>query len=311
MPRSDPSRYRARVTRPADFDPFWERLLETAAGIPLCPQVEHVPMRTTEDVDVFAAHFDSLDDVRIFGWYSVPRDRPGPFPALLYVPGYISDPPLQKAWSKRGYAVLSVAPRGKIGSNAQYNPGYPGLLTHNLADRNTYAYRGFYVDAVRGVDFLLSRAEVNPGAVGVFGSSQGGGLAIVVAALHTQIAAVSAGVPFLCGILESSELTSTYPYYEIRDYLRMHPEQRDAVAETLSYFDGMNFAPRITCPIIVNLGLHDNICPPETGYAVFDALGSSDKRLYPYEKFGHDGGRVQHDPVIEAFFEKHLHGQTT
>ena len=65
------------------------------------------------------------------------------------------------------------------------------------------------------------------------------------------------------------------------------------------------------CPIIVNLGLHDNICPPETGYAVFDALGSSDKRLYPYDQFGHDGGRVQHDPVIEAFFEKHLHGQTT
>jgi cephalosporin-C deacetylase len=306
MPRIDPSRYRAKVKRPDDFDAFWDRLLKTVAEVPLRPQVEHVPLRSTEHVDVFAAHFDSLDDVRIFGWYSVPRDRPGPFPALLYVPGYISDPPLQKAWSKLGYAVLSVAPRGKIGSYDRFNPGYPGLLTHNIVDRHTYGYRGFYVDAFRGVDFLLSRAEVNREAVGVFGSSQGGGLAIVVAALHRQVAAASAGVPYLCGILEASELTSTYPYYEIRDYLHQYPDQRHAVEETLAYYDGINFAPRITCPMIVNLGLQDNVCPPETGFAVFEKIGSRDKTLHPYDQCGHDGGRIKHDPLIESFFAKQL-----
>lgn len=306
MPRPDPSCYRAQVKRPDDFDEFWDRLLETAAAIPLRSHVEHLPLRSTDEVDVFAAHFDSLDDIRIFGWYSVPRDRPSPLPALLYVPGYISDPPLQKAWSTRGYAVLSVAPRGKIGAYDRFNPGYPGLLTHNIVDRNTYGYRGFYIDAARGVDFLLSRPEVDRSKIGVFGSSQGGGLAIVVAALRREIAAASAGVPYLCGMLEASELTSTYPYYEIRDYLRLYPERRDAVAETLAYFDGINFAPRITCPTIVNLGLQDNVCPPETGFAVFEAIGARDKKLYPYDKCGHDGGRIEHDPLIAKFFEKHL-----
>ena len=71
--------------------------------------------------------------------------------ALLIVPGYISEPTLPKSWAKLGYAAVGVAPRGKLRSNAQYNPGYPGLLVDNIIDRNTYSYRGFYIDASRAV----------------------------------------------------------------------------------------------------------------------------------------------------------------
>ena len=135
------------------------------------------------------------------------------------------------------------APRGKIRSNQQFNPGYPGLLTHNIVDRNTYTYRGFYIDAARTVDFLLSRDEVDGERIGVSGSSQGGGLAISTAALRPEIRAAAAGCPYLCGYMDSIELTHTYPYQEIRDYLRLYPERREAVRDTLAYFDGINFGP--------------------------------------------------------------------
>lgn len=306
MSQTNLSDYRCDIRRPEDFDAFWDDLLAEAAAVSLRPEIEPVPLRSTEKVEVFAVHYDSIDGVRVFGWYCLPRGRRGPLPALLSVPGYIADPPLPKGWAARGYAVLSVAPRGKLGSNRQFNPGYPGLLTHNVVDRNTYGYRGFYIDAVRGIDFLLAQPDVDGSAVGVFGSSQGGALSIVAAALRKEIKAASVGAPYLCGILDAVELTSSYPYHEIRDYLRLYPERREAVAETLAYFDGLNFAPRIGCPLLMNIGLQDNVCPPETGFDLFRAIASEQKKLCTYDRAGHDGGKRLHEPLIADFFEEHL-----
>ena len=53
-----------------------------------------------------------------------------------------------------------------------------------------------------------------------------------------------------------------------------------------------NLAPRVACPIIVNIGQQDSTCPPETGYALFRAIGSEDKRLYDYDGHGHDANNA-------------------
>ena len=188
----------------------------------------------------------------------------------------------------------------------QFNPGYPNLLTHNIVDRHTYSYRGFYVDTWRGIDVLLSRPEVDGARIGVAGSSQGGGLVVTTAAMRPEVRAAAAGVPYLCGFMDAIELTHTYPYEEINDYLRLHPEDRGQVEHTLAYFDGINFADRIACPIIVNIGLQDNVCPPETGYSLFNRIAAADKQLYPYEGLGHDGGRARHGAIIDRFFAQHL-----
>jgi cephalosporin-C deacetylase len=294
------------ASRPADFDDFWEEVLDQAAQIPLNATLERSPLRSTPEVDVYEVFYDSLDGVRIAGWYCLPRRRPEPLPAILQVPGYIGEPALPKSTAKLGYAVFSAAPRGKLRSHHQFNPGYPGLLTHNIVDRNTYGYRGFYIDAVRAFDFLQSRPEVDPARIGVRGSSQGGGLTLVVAGLRPQVRVASAGVPYLCAFMDAIELTHTYPYQEINDYLRRYPQRRAAVAQTLAYFDGVHFGPQVTCPILVNVGLQDNVCPPETGYAAFRTIASPDKTFYPYDGHGHDGGSITHNTIIEAFFKEHL-----
>ena len=308
MDKSAMENYGTSMVRPEEFDVFWDDVLATADRIPLNASMARSPLRSTPDVDVFDVHFDSIDGVRIAGWYCLPASRAGKLPSILRVPGYIGEPQLPKQEAKGGYAVFSVAPRGKLRSNGQFNPGYPGLLTHNIVDRNTYSYRGFYIDAVRAFDFLAGREEVDADRIGVTGSSQGGGLTFVVAALRDPRAG-AAGAPYLCGFMDAIQLTHTYPYQEIRDYLRLYPEREAAVRETLAYFDGIHFGPRISCPIIVNVGLQDNICPPETGYAAFRAIASNDKRMYAYDGHAHDAGAVEHDKVKEAFFAKHLKNQ--
>jgi cephalosporin-C deacetylase len=306
----DPSQHHPTSTvRPADFDAFWAEIMAASDRIPLNPSIQPLASRSTDTVDVFEIGYDSLDNVRIAGWYCAPKSAhlSPPYPGLLIVPGYISEPTLPKAWAQRGYATVGVAPRGKLRSNGQYNPGYPGLLVDNIVDRHTYAYRGFYVDAARAVDFLHSRPEVDRARIGVHGSSQGGALTITTAALRPEsIVCGAAGAPYLCGFMDAAALTHSYPYEEINEYLRRYPDREPAVRETLNYFDGINFAPRIRAPMLVYLGLLDDVCPPETGFAMYDAL-TCPKVLHTYAGCGHEAGAYWETPRIEAFLAEHLH----
>jgi cephalosporin-C deacetylase len=215
----------------------------------------------------------------------------------------ISEPGLPKAYALRGYATFGVAPRGKLRSNGQFNPGYPGLLTYNITDRNTYGYRGFYVDAFRVIDFLLERPEVDSARIGVQGGSQGGALTLLSTSMRPEIAAASCQAPYLAGMIDAIKLTNSYPYEEINEYLHLHPDSYDKVVETLAYYDCHNFVDRIKCPIIVNIGLNDDVCPPETGYAVYEKIGTSNKKLYTYDGHGHDSNAYEHGAIISKFLD--------
>lgn len=307
--RKPPEAYRVTVERPDDFDEFWEGLKQEAGQIPLEPSMDPVQLRSDDETETFEIGYNSLDGVRIAGWYSRPREShiEPPYPGLLLVPGYISEPTLPKSWARLGYAAVGVAPRGKLRSNRQFNPGYPGLLTHNIIDRNTYSYRGFYIDAIRAVDFLLGRPEVDYSRIGVHGSSQGGALTVIVSALRNDaISCGAAGAPYLTGFMDSAKLTHSYPYEEINEYLRLHPDHEDLVTETVSYFDCVNFAPLISCPMLVYIGLEDDVCPPETGYALVRAMRNSDVELHAHEDCAHDAGRHWEMEHVEAFLAEHL-----
>lgn len=301
--------YEVQVERPANFDAFWRELRADLDHTPLNPSAEFDALRSTPEVEVYEIGYDSIDGVRIAGWYCRPAETaiPAPYPALLLVPGYISEPTLPKSWAQLGYAAVGVAPRGKLRSNHQYNPGYPGLLTDNITDRNTYAYRGFYLDAIRAVDFVLSRPEVDSKRVGVHGSSQGGALTVVLAALRNDVIACgAAGAPYLTGFMDAAKLTHSQPYEEINEYLRQHPDHEELVRETVSYFDCVNFAPLITCPMLVYIGLEDDVCPPETGYALVNAMRNCQVDLHAHDNCAHDAGAYWEMADVEQFLARHL-----
>ena len=105
--------------KPAYFDAFWDDVRREAEAIPLAPEIVAEPLRTTNDVSVFRVRFTSLDHIRIAGWYCRPTEFSGTLPALLTVPGYQAETRIPSDWAQRGYAVLNVAVRGKLGSNDQ------------------------------------------------------------------------------------------------------------------------------------------------------------------------------------------------
>ena len=83
MPRLAADQYQTIVRKPGDIDQFWDDVLGETAGIPLEPEVVHDPLRSSEDIDVYEVFFTSLDQVRIAGWYAVPRGRDGRLPGDL------------------------------------------------------------------------------------------------------------------------------------------------------------------------------------------------------------------------------------
>ncbi|WHT21948.1 acetylxylan esterase [Crossiella sp. CA-258035] len=300
----DPANAMITVPTPPDFTEFWARTLDSLPD-PI-PTLAHLPSLSTDTVAVFDLRYTSYQDVEVAAWYAVPRAEGRVFPGLVTIPGYISEPDVPRRWAELGYATISVAPRGKLRSNAVVNPGYPGLLTHHIVDHHTYGYRGFYADVIRALDVLAARPEVDAQRIGVQGSSQGGGLGIISAALRPDLVrCFAAGAPYLCGIWEATKLTHSYPYEEITEYLRAHPGHAEAIQRSVAYYDGMNFAPLVRCPSYVYLGLADDVCPPETGFAVFRALGG-DKVLDTYEGCAHHAGLHWVRAKFEAFLARHL-----
>ena len=78
----------------------------------------------------------------------------------------------------------------------------------------------------------------------------------------------------------------TWPYHQLRNYAQEHPEQRDEMLETLRYFDTLTLADTIECPILVNIGMADTICPYDTIMPVFDRIRAH-KSLLVYPDLPH------------------------
>lgn len=162
-------------------------------------------------------------------------------------------------------------------------------MTDGILDRQHYYYRRVFTDAVRAVEAARSHPAVDAARVAVTGISQGGGITIAVAGLVPDLAAALPDVPFLCHYRRATELVDSYPYKEIADYCHTHRDKVDAVFNTLSYFDGVNFARRAQAKTLFSTALMDQVCPPSTVFAAYNRwAGEKDIRVYPYN--GHEGG---------------------
>ena len=276
------------VPRPADFDEFWDSALAEARHFGLNETISEDHLRSNDRAIVYLVSFTSLERVRVGGWYAVPRGE-GPFPALQLVPGYSLRANLAvRSWAELGVAALWLSIRGHE-SDSQITPGFPGFLCHNITDRHRYIYRGGFCDAVRGIDFLRSRSEVDLSRLAVTGSSQGGALTLVTAALAGDIIAAAPDVPFLTNYRYCVAASTSYPYAEIADLLRLHPDIEDQLWETVAYFDIVNFAPRVTCPVLLAVGMHDDICPTPATLAMAKSIAGP-VELAIYDDAAHEAG---------------------
>src|SRR5688572_17486838 len=192
----DPEQIRPSVEMPADFLEFWQRSIADARNVPLNAAMTRMPERSRDDVDVYHINFQNTRTTsRIYGILSMPKGS-GPFPALLILPGAGVRPYFPSyEWARRGVITLSIGIHGipvdrdSLFYNELRATALQNYNTAQLEDRDRYYYKRVFLGTVRAGDFIFSLPQFDKKTYVVRGGSQGGGLAIVAAALDPRIIA--------------------------------------------------------------------------------------------------------------------------
>jgi cephalosporin-C deacetylase len=300
LPLKELQTYKPERVEPADFDAFWKNTLTEARNFPLNARFKPIDagLKLVETYDVTFAGYGGQP---VKGWLILPREHTKPLPCVVEYIGYgggrgfVFD---WLIWANVGYAHFVMDTRGqgstwKAGDTPDLPDGangfYPGFMTQGILDPKTYYYRRLFTDAVRAVEAARSFSAVDPTKIAAQGGSQGGGITLAVSGLVPDLSVALPDVPFLCHYRRATEITDGYPYYEINQYLHTHRDQIEKVFNTLSYFDGVNFATRANATALFSVGLMDTICPPSTVYAAFNHYhGKKEIRYYTYNN--HEGG---------------------
>jgi cephalosporin-C deacetylase len=318
LPDHELDAYRSNQRDPVDFDAFWQSTLADTRATPVDVTMRPAAPGLTE-IEVYDVSFAGYLGQRVHGWLRLPRSVKGRLPVLVeYVGSGGGRGPAEAnlQYAASGFAHFQMDNRGQ---GSGWSPGItpdegvtgphvPGFLTLGIDSRNDFYYRRLIVDAVRAIDAVLTLERVDVTKIAVMGISQGGGLALAVAALHPAVAALNARVPFLCDFPRATRIADTAPYVEIVRYLSVHREKRATVMDTLSYFDGVNFARRATPPALFSTALLDDVCPPSTVFGAFNEYaGPKSITVWPYN--GHEGG-AEEDATrgldhIRAAFHQH------
>lgn len=279
----------------SDFLSFWasatDQLAQTAPEYSLTELTE----KSGSKRKIYLVEMKSVADgtsgspVVIRGYYAEPIAE-GTHPAIITYQGYDS-----AAYGPDGKATDPYCPDGNSGDWAEfilstrgqsinnrepYTNTYGDWFAFNFGDKESYYYRGAYMDAVRAIDFMASRDKVDASKIFAQGQSQGGALTIAAAALDPQkrLKAIAPSVPFMGDFPDYFKLAAWPRSVAVKEASEKGLSDAQ-MYEFLSYFDTKNLAPYIECPVIQAIGLQDNVCPPHTNMAPYNNLKVDNRRL--------------------------------
>ena len=288
-----PEQLKPYTKNPADFDTFWQKAIEKARKEVKVERLEvsrkKVEEYCTDKTDMYLVKLKTDQHHSIYAYLSMPKQSllpppssllPQKYPVVLCPPGAgvktIKEPMRNLYYAKNGFIRLEMEIHGlnpemtaeqfkEISSAFDYENGY---LCNGLDDKDNYYMKHVYVACVRALDYLCSLPEWDGTNVFVQGGSQGGALSLITAGLDPRVKASVANHPALsdmAGYLAGR--AGGYPHFN-----RQHNMLTPAKVETLAYYDVVNFARRITCPVYLTWGYNDNVCPPTTSYIVWNLI---------------------------------------
>lgn len=263
----------------AAIDDFWARTLERSRREPLHAVCEAVPQ------DYPYAHYRltyrGLGEIPVRAYLTMPVEPRGStrrWPLVLTVPGYSGrGMSAVRGDCLRGCALLEIYPRGMGDSRElwQVPPGSESAwITVGPENPEGFYYQGAYTDMVRALDYALTRPDIDPARIAVFGGSGGGLLALGMASIDARVNCVVANLPYLCDFAHNPAMASNR---EFTDPVFLH---------TWQYFEPVNLVSRLNAPTLLTSGGLDTTCPPVSIRAVYDQLPGI-KALYHLPHLAH------------------------
>jgi cephalosporin-C deacetylase len=253
---------------------------------------------------------DPAGTSRFYGILAEPKGA-GPFPAVMNPPGAGARPYRGMVdLAEKGFLTLQVGIHGipvnlptEVYDSLLFGPlaAWGGYATFNLDDRDHYYYRRVYLGCLRANDFLAAHPKWDKKNLIVTGGSQGGALTITTAGLDPRVTALAPFYPAL------SDLTG-YLVGRAGGWPHLFKDEKDghrtpAKIKTAAYYDVVNFARRVKVPGLYSFGYNDEICPPTSMYAAYNAVTAPRKLLLALET-GHFTTPEQNAAVDQFILEQ-------
>lgn len=287
-----------------DFAQFWQAARTELDAVAPEYTITEEKDKSNKTGRVYLVTMKSLGGDTIQGYLTVPVKctKKNRFPVILHYMGYGSKPWHAHPDSHPEFIEFVLSTRGQ-GLNEPTNK-YGDWVVSGLADKNSYYYRGAFMDLVRALDFISQLPEADSRNIFAEGGSQGGAFTMAACALDKRIRAAAPWIPFL----------SDYPdYFKIVNWpadpiLRKQKElwlDDATLYATLSYFDIKNHARNIKCPILMGVGLQDPVCPPHTNFSGYNLI-KSPKNFIIYTNCEHDTQHPDWDNAQIKFFKENM-----
>ena len=304
---------RAEVKRPTDFAAFWNEVKAELAAVPA--DWERLPgaggEAATHTIDWL--RFSSLGETLVYGWLAVPKSLTGQSGnrGYLWLPGYsLGNPPPGPESLYPDTVTFGLNIHGGLPDTPYQHPSVSGAdyITQGIDSPQTYVYRKIVGHCLRALDVLAAQPEVGAERLIVGGMSQGGGLALVTAALAPAVRLCLADMPWLGALELALPLLDRSKYKKmgiarypdarglVADYADAHPDIAAQIYQTYAYFDPLSHAAAIRCRVQMSAGGRDPSCKPPTIYAVFNELICPKEMLF-LPTTGHD--------IVPAMHEAH------
>lgn len=316
----DPTNIASTVDVQSDFKTFWEKAKSDLKTVSPDYQLTLIDSLSTGKKNVYLVEMKSVDNgdgtpVTIRGYYAEPKAE-GNYPAIIMENGYDSgyDPYIPSTNGDEGWCILTMSNRGQLINNrAPYkdeNSFYGDWFQYHFGNKDTYYYRGAYMDVVRAIDFIASREKVQKENIFMTGASQGGAYTIAGAALGDgRLNAIAPAIQFM----------GDFPnYFKVGAWPGNYAEQQrqslgiteDEMYAFLSYFDTKNLAPYVSCPITTSISLQDPVCPPRTNFDPYNHVASTEKAYVVNPTLQH-ATPANWYTIYMDFFKRHLKNSTT
>ena len=283
-----PEKLKPFVKEPSDFTAFWEKAVAEDKKYPLTYTAEPVEKYSTDKMTCQLIRLQLNNKGRaMYGYLFIPKGG-GKYPAVLTPPGAgvktIKDPMAHRYYGEGGMIRLEIEIHGlhpelseaEFAAERKVKGDY---LKFGMEDPDEYYMKDVYLGCRRFLDLLTSLPEWDGKNLFTQGGSQGGALAITTAMLDERVNGCVANHPALSDMTGYlGDKTGGYPHHFRKDPETATPEK----IRTLEYYDVVNFARHLQCPVRMTWGFNDNTCPPTTSYEVFNAISTpKDAQLTP------------------------------
>ncbi|WP_162356907.1 acetylxylan esterase [Metabacillus mangrovi] len=273
---------------------FWQKQHEQEGSYSLNVHYERADS-IFPSIETYHVTYYGADGTPIRARLSLPRfSENKPLPCALVFHGYGDSKGFEEkhaALLLMGIAVFAADVRGQGGETGSLlKTSYgtsPGWVTQGILNPANSYYSSIVSDALRAISAADSHPDIDSAKLFAVGLSQGGGLALLAAALtDSKLKFVSAALPGMCH-MDLGIMKSTGSLSEAAAFIHKHPEHTDTVLRSLSYFDVLNHSEQITIPVHMQIGLKDTVCLPDCIAAAYNRI-SSRKTLDVHPFAGHE-----------------------